>query len=32
MASDELEGKDLSNKACIENKRGGQLGLLSICV
>jgi hypothetical protein len=22
-ASDELEGKDKSNKACIENKRGG---------
>jgi hypothetical protein len=30
-ASDELEGKDQSNKACIENKRGGKLGLLSIC-
>jgi hypothetical protein len=29
--SDELEGKDQSNKTCIENKRGGQLGLLSIC-
>jgi hypothetical protein len=28
---DELEGKDLSNKACIENKHGDQLGLLSIC-
>jgi hypothetical protein len=29
-ASDELKGKDQSNKACIENKRGGQLGLISI--
>jgi hypothetical protein len=28
-ASDELEGKDQSNKAFIENKHGGQLGLLS---
>jgi hypothetical protein len=30
-ASDELEGKDQLNKTCIENKRGGKLGLLSIC-
>jgi hypothetical protein len=31
MASDELEGKDQSNEAYIENKCGGELGLLSIC-
>jgi hypothetical protein len=30
-ASDELEGKDQSNEACIENKRGDELGLISIC-
>jgi hypothetical protein len=29
--SDEIKGKDQSKKACIENKHGGQLGLLSIC-
>jgi hypothetical protein len=29
--SDELEGKDQSNEACIENKYGGELGLISIC-
>jgi hypothetical protein len=32
MASDELEVKDQSNKACIENKRGGRLGLLSTVI
>jgi hypothetical protein len=31
MASDELKGKDQSNEACIENKRGDELGLISIC-
>jgi hypothetical protein len=31
MASDELEGKDQLNKTCIENKRDGELGLISIC-
>jgi hypothetical protein len=30
-ASDELKGKGQSNKACIKNKRGGELGLISIC-
>jgi hypothetical protein len=30
-ASDELEGKDQSNEACIENKHDGELVLLSIC-
>jgi hypothetical protein len=25
------EGRDQSNKVCIENKRGGKLGLYSIC-
>jgi hypothetical protein len=29
--SDKLEGKDQSNKACIENKHGDHLDLLSIC-
>jgi hypothetical protein len=28
--SDELEGKGQSNKACIESKHGGELGLISI--
>jgi hypothetical protein len=31
MTSNELEGKDQSNKVCVENKCGGQVGLLSIC-
>jgi hypothetical protein len=30
-ASDELEGKDQSNKACIENKHGTEFGSISIC-
>jgi hypothetical protein len=30
MASDELEGKDQSNKTCIESKRGIKLGSISI--
>jgi hypothetical protein len=30
-ASDELEGKDQSNKARIKNKRGVELGSISIC-
>jgi hypothetical protein len=29
--SDELEGKDESNKVYIENKRGIELGSISIC-
>jgi hypothetical protein len=28
--SDELEGKGQSNKVCIENKRGTELGSISI--
>jgi hypothetical protein len=30
-ASDELKGKDQSNKVYIENKRGTELGSISIC-